>query len=182
MLKHTFIGEGVAPGHALYDVYRLWETADGRILWFATLDAEYHGLFRALGKPEWCEDPRYGSVKARTENLAELGTEIMKLIAELPTRELLARMIEEDVPAGAVLSIEEMLEDEQLRHNEAIIETEHPTAGAMRMARPPARFHGTPQTVSRLAPNLGEHTDEVLAGLGYDAAKIASLRADGVIA
>lgn len=181
MLKHTLIGDGVAPGHALYDVYRLWETADGRILWFATLDSEYHGLFRALGRPEWCEDPRFGSVKARTENLAELGGEIMKLIAVLPTRELLARMVEEDVPAGAVLSIEEMLEDEQLRHNHAIIETEHPTAGAMRMARPAARFHGTPQTISRLAPTLGEHSDEVLDELGYDTERIAKLRADGVV-
>ena len=182
MMKHTHVGEeGVLGGSALYDVYRLWETADGRIIWFAASDSENHGLFRALGKPEWCEDPRFATMRARTENEVELGAELLKLIGSFPTKELYARMIEEDVPAGAVLSLEEMLEDEQLRHNEAIVEMDHPAAGRIRQARPAARFHGTPQEISRHAPILGEHTDEVLAELGYGADRIAELRQEEVI-
>jgi crotonobetainyl-CoA:carnitine CoA-transferase CaiB-like acyl-CoA transferase len=182
MMKHTHIGEqDVQGGSALYDVYRLWDTADGRIIWFAASESEYFGLFRALGKPGWCEDPRFSTMKARVENEAELGAEILKLLASFPTAEIYARMVEEDVPAGRVLSIDEMLEDEQLRHNEAIIEMDHPTAGKIRMARPAARFHGTPQQISRPAPTLGEHTDEVLTELGYAADRIAALRKEEVI-
>ena len=181
MMKHTLKGGGIVEGPALYDVYRLWETADGRIIWFATSDSEYFGLFRALGHPEWCEDERFSTMKARTKNGTELGAELLKAIATFPTRELHQRMLEEDVPAGAVLSIEEVLEDEQLRHNEAIVDVDHPVAGPMRMARPAARFHGTPQEPSRLAPELGEHTEEVLAELGYDPARIEALRSEGVI-
>lgn len=181
MMKQTLTGEGISEGPALYDVYRLWDTADGRIIWFATSDSEYFGLFRAIGHPEWCEDKRFSTIQARTENAEVLGAELLRAIAAHPTKELHRRMIEEDVPAGAVLSLEEVLEDEQLRHNEAILDVEHPAAGPMRMARPAARFHGTPQAPSRLSPQLGEHTEEVLEQLGYDAARIASLRADGVI-
>ncbi len=181
MMKHTLIGDGVEPGPALYDIYRLWETQDGHLLWFAATDSEYHGLFRALGRPEWCEDPRFHSIKARTENAEALGVEIMQLIATFPTQDLLARMIEEDVPAGAALGIEEMLDDPQLAHNEAIIEQEHPVAGPLRLPRPAARFHGTPQQISRHAPTLGEHTEEVLREMGCDDARIGTLRAEGVI-
>ena len=182
MMKHTHIGaEGVTGGSALYDVYRLWDTADGRIVWFAASQDEYMGLFRALGKPEWCEDPRFRDVAARADHEAELGTELLKVIASFPTAEIYRRLVEEDVPAGAILSIEEMLDDEQIRHNEAVLELEHPAAGPIRAARPAARFHGTPQAISRPAPRLGEHTDEVLGELGYATEKIAALRKSEVI-
>ncbi len=182
MMKHTHVGEeDVVTGSALYDVYRLWDTADGRIVWFAASQAEYVALFRALGRPAWCGDPRYSSMKARAENEAELGADLLKCIASFPTKELYERMVEEDVPVGRVLSIDEMLEDEQLLHNQAIIEMDHPTAGKIRMARPAARFHGTPQAISRPAPTLSEHTDEVLAELGYASDRIAALRKEEVI-
>ena len=90
-------------------------------------------------------------------------------------------MVAEQVPVGPVYTIEEMLEDPQLRHNESFFESEHPEAGRMRQARPPARFSKTPQRPGDLAPAHGEHTETVLAELGYDAAAIASLRAEGVI-
>ncbi len=181
MMKHTLTGEGVEGGPALYDMYRLWETADGRILWFAASDAEYHGLFRALGHPEWCEDERFSTMRARTENADLLGAELLKVIATFETADLLGRMLAEDVPVGPVLGIDEMLQDEQIRHNDAVVEYDHPTAGAFRMARPAARFHGTPQEPSRMPPLLGEHTDEVLAELGYDSARVSALRRDGVL-
>lgn len=181
MLKDTFIGDGVQKGPALYDIYRLWETQDGRVIWFANNDSEYHGLFRALNKAEWCEDPRYGNLKSRMQNLDELGADIMKEIARFPTQELLDRMIEEDVPAGAVLGIQDLFEDPQLTHNEAILEQDHPLAGRIRMARPAARFHATPQKISRPAPGHSEHTEEILREAGWEDAQIQQLREDGVI-
>ena len=181
MLKHTFIGEGVRKGAALYEIYRLWETRDGRVIWFASSDSEYYGLFRALKKPEWCDDPRYRDTPSRIRNQEELGTEIMREVAHFSTQELLDRMIAEDVPAGAVLSLEDVLEDPQLNHNEAIVEQDHPLAGRIRMARPAARFQKTPQRISRPAPGHSQHTEEILREEGLDSEQIERLRDQGVI-
>jgi crotonobetainyl-CoA:carnitine CoA-transferase CaiB-like acyl-CoA transferase len=184
MMRHTLLGEGVVGGPTLYELYRLWETADGHLIWFATGDSEFHGLFRALGHPEWCGDERLADTRARSnpQNFAALGELLLEAFRKWSTAELLERMVAEQVPAGPVLSLEEILEDPQIRHNEAIFEAEHPVYGRLRQARPAARFDRTPQAPGRPPPLHGEHSDEVLAELGYDEAARAALRKAGVIA
>ena len=116
------------------------------------------------------------------ENLAALGEKIQAAQLEYTTAELLERMLAEDVPAGPVLSLEELFDDPQLRNNEAILEFDHPTAGRFHQARPAARFDKTPQDPYRHMPPLhGEHTDEVLRELGYDDAELERMRTEGVI-
>jgi crotonobetainyl-CoA:carnitine CoA-transferase CaiB-like acyl-CoA transferase len=181
MIRHTLLDEDAEDGAGLYEVYRLWETSDGHIVWFATLDDEFYGVFRALGRPEWCEDERFCSVRARNQYQTELGQALYDELRKWETEKIYRRMLDEDVPVGPVLSIEEMLEDAQIKHNGMIEERVHPAAGRMRQTRGAARFHGTPTEQIRLAPELGENTEEVLSGLGYDASQLAELRDDGVI-
>ena len=73
-----------------------------------------------------------------------------------------------------------MIEHPQVQANGIVIETEHAVAGRLRQARPAARFSGTPTSVRRGGPQLGEHTNEILAELGYSPAEIAELRAEGI--
>jgi crotonobetainyl-CoA:carnitine CoA-transferase CaiB-like acyl-CoA transferase len=182
MMRHTLVGDDVQQGPALYDLYRIWETADGHLIWFAASDSEFHGLFRALGHPEWCEDERFGRAQARSraENFAALGELLLEAFRRWNTREILERMVAEHVPSGPVLSLEQIFDDPQVRHNESIFEAEHPVYGRYRQARPAARFERTPQQPGRMPPLLGEHTDEILAELGYDAGVRAALREEGV--
>jgi crotonobetainyl-CoA:carnitine CoA-transferase CaiB-like acyl-CoA transferase len=183
MMKHTWVGESEFQGPALYDLYRLWETADGHIIYFTATDPEFHGLYRALGHPEWVTDPRFASVPARAvpENREALGALLFEAIRGWNTRELIERMVAEQVPVGPVCTIEQMLEDPQIRHNAAWFESEDAATGRRREASPPARFSGTPQQAGGLAPAYGEHTEAVLGELGYDAAAIARMRSEGVI-
>jgi crotonobetainyl-CoA:carnitine CoA-transferase CaiB-like acyl-CoA transferase len=183
MMKHTWIGESEFQGPALYDLYRLWETADGHLIYFTATDSEFHGLFRALGHPEWVTDPRFGTIPARAQaaNREALGALLLEEIRKWKTKELIERMAAEQVPVGPVYTLDELLEDPQLRHNGSFFETDHPVAGRMREARPPARFSATPQQPGGLAPAHGEHTEAVLREVGYDAAALAALRAEGVI-
>jgi len=184
MMGHTLIGGDIGlPGPALYDIYRLTGTADGHLIYWAASDAEMHALFRALAHPEWVEDPRYGSIQGRLvpENREALGEMILNEFRKWNTDEILPRMIEQGVPVGPVLSLDEIPDDPQVRHNEAIVQREHPAAGLMREPRQPVRYDGTPPAPARSAPMHAQHTDEVLAELGYDVARRAALRERGVI-
>jgi crotonobetainyl-CoA:carnitine CoA-transferase CaiB-like acyl-CoA transferase len=182
MMKHTFVGDSERKLPVLYEIYRIYETADGHLIYFTASESEFHGLFRALGHPEWCTDPRFNGAGAlMLENRELLGGLVLEEIRKWPTRELIARMAAEQVPVGPVNSIEEMLVDPQIVHNDSWFEMDHPTAGKIRAPRPVARFSETPQEVRRMPPLHGEHTAEVLRELGVDDAGQARLRADGVI-
>ena len=184
MIAHTFGGEAPPTGLALYQIYRLSQTSDGHLIYFAATDVEMHGLFRALGHPEWADDPRFAVAASRAvaENGEALGEAIAGAMLEDTTDNLLERLLAEDVPAGPVLNLDELFDDAQLGHNESILEFEHPTAGPYHQAKPAARFGATEQEPRRRMPPLhGEHTEEVLRELGYPDDEIENLRDRGTI-
>lgn len=184
MLRQTWIGGDEVPGVTTTDVYRLWHTRDGQIIYMLATQAETEGLFRALRHPEWIDDPRFATAQARSDMVHQeaLGALIEEAIGSMTTDELLQRMIDNDVPATRVLELHEILEDPQIVHNECVLEFEHPTAGRYRQAGPVARFDVTPQDPRRyLPPLLGEHNEEILGECGYSAEDLDELRTKGVI-
>jgi len=184
MLAHTFAGDDKPSGLTLYQVYKLSQTSDGHLIYFAATDKEMHGLFRALGHPEWTEDPRFGVAASRSDmdNAIALGEKIAEAMLGETTEALLARMLAEDVPVGPVLNLDEVFNDPQVEHNNAILEFDHPTAGRYHQARPAARFAKTAQEPKRRLPPLhGEHTEEVLRELGYSAADLQRLSGDNTV-
>jgi crotonobetainyl-CoA:carnitine CoA-transferase CaiB-like acyl-CoA transferase len=181
MVAHTIVGDDIPPGVALYDVYRLTDTADGHLIYFMTSKSEFHGLFRALDRPDLAKDGRYDGPGMSREDLETLGGILEDEFRKWKTDEITRRLVEEEVPVGPILSLEQVLEDEQVRHNGSIVEREHPTAGRVREARPGAHFSGTVPELPPIAPLKGEHTDEILAELGIDEAERSSLQAAGTL-
>jgi crotonobetainyl-CoA:carnitine CoA-transferase CaiB-like acyl-CoA transferase len=179
MMGHTWIDPVEFAGPTLAETYRLWEARDGPLMYWVATDSESHGLFRALGHPEWCEDPRFATLRARTAHRDELGALLLEAIAASGRDELLERLVAEDVPCAPVLELAQVLADPQIRHNQAVLEGELPRSGRLRIARPAARFERTPQEPGRPAPRHGEHTLEVLRELGFDDAGIEALRREG---
>jgi len=177
MLAHTMVGDDLW-GVPLYRTYRLTQTADGHLVYFTATEQEFAGLLRALGRPELLDEPRFAGAGRISE---EMGAIIHAEFERWPTAEIVARLKSEGVAVGGALSFEEVLADPQVVHNRAVLERAHPTAGRLREAAPPIRFTGTPPDLGPIAPLLGEHTDEVLASLGYDAGTIARWRQDGVV-
>jgi len=157
--------------------------ATGELVYFVASDKERHGLYRALRRPEWCEHPQWGSIKVLMEpgNYQALGAALAAEFEKWDAAELLERMVAEEVPCGPVNDFDTLLTDPQIVHNEVIWEWQHPTAGRVRQARPAPRFSQTPLEPKGTAALLGEHNDEVLAELGYDAEAIAALREKGVV-
>ena len=181
MARHTFIGS--APVVVRPDARDLvFETADGYLTVGAVSDAEWAGLTRALGHPEWLDDPRFQTPAGRVKHAdarLELTAEVLKTRT---SAEWLARLEAEDVPCAPVLSREEVIADAQVAANELIVESDHPQAGRMRQPRPAARFERTPAEIRSPAPLLGEHTDAVLTELGISPEQLAALHAAGVVA
>lgn len=164
----------------LAKTYRITPTSDGHLIYFCAGDKEFNGLFRALGHPEWIDDPRFGNATGRVANLEALGAAIADAFLTSTTTDLYARLLAEEVPVGPVLTLDELPLDAQIVHNRSVGVRTHPIIGRVLEAHHPVRFGVTQPVEKPLAPAQGQHTDEVLAELGRSADDIAALRAAGV--
>ena len=110
-----------------------------------------------------------------------LSALLAEVFAQLPRAELIARLDAAGVPAGAIHSVAEALADPQAQHRGMLTEVPHPSGVALRQLASPMRFADAPLATAAAPPLLGQHSDEILPGLGYGATDIAALRAAGVI-
>lgn len=181
MARYTFIGPDIKASKPRDTRDLIFETRDGFITVGAVSDREWQGLIRALSKPEWLDDDRFKSPAGRVKH-ADARLELTASVLVGNTSDYWIRRLEaEQVPCAPILSREEIIEDPQVAANALIEESEHPSAGRMRQTRPAARFERTPSTNRLQAPLLGEHTDEVLSGLGMTPTDLTKLRQAGVI-
>lgn len=93
----------------------------------------------------------------------------------------LGRLIEKDVPAAPINTLDEVFEDLQMKSYGFPVEIEHPAMGKVKLVGNAVTMSRTPPRIDRPPPVLGEHTDEILEGLGYDSAATAGLQARGVV-
>ena len=120
-------------------------------------------------------------MNALLKNLDEFQAETASAAATMTVGEFVANFEREDVPCAPVLAPDQLAEHPQVVASGSIEETEHPVMGRMRRPRPPARFSASPAEVSRHAPSLGEHRDELLTDLGLSAAEQMDLREKGIV-
>lgn len=174
----------VTPGLLLHDVYRLQQTKDGSLVYFAVSNSEWEGLVNALGHPEWWEDPRFSDIAVRSlpESFEVIGAMLNNAFTEWPTGEIMQRLHDHEVPAAPVNNLTDVFDDPQVVHNNAIHTWEHPVAGVARSARPPVRFSHTQGEPRWTADTLGQSTHDVLSEVGFSDDDLAQLVADGVIA
>ena len=160
----------------------IYETKDGFMSVAVMSDREWAGLARALERPEWLEDARFGTPALREENIDARLALTQEALRGRTTTEWMERLEAEDVPCAPVLTRDALLAHPQIRAGGTLVECDHPAAGRLRQARPAARFEATPSVLRRGAPALGEHTDALLAEAGFPPAEIAALRAAGAVA
>ena len=165
--------------------YRCFQTSDGFVAVGCLSTPLRRKLIAALGVADWRLGKRPEEINASDPDVlafcAELVAEAEALFVAKTTDEWLRVLDEAGVPAGPLQYTEELLEDPQVLENGFIVSVDHPLMGPVRMAGPMIQMSETPLAAVRPSPTLGEHNDEVLAELGYDAARIESLRAAGTL-
>jgi crotonobetainyl-CoA:carnitine CoA-transferase CaiB-like acyl-CoA transferase len=158
--------------------YGITRLKDGFAAIAVVSDSEFRGLCHAYGRPELADDERFASMAGRTLNASELVPLMTELSAQQSAEDFVKRAQSFDVPAASVVTLADLPQQPQIVNNEVFLEREHPVAGRIREPRPAARFSSTPAQAGGLAPTPGQHSDEVVAEVGLDA---AALRAAGVI-
>jgi crotonobetainyl-CoA:carnitine CoA-transferase CaiB-like acyl-CoA transferase len=159
---------------------RPYRTADGFICVLVYADKHWEKLFELAGRPELINDERFRTISARTENIDELYELVGDLIERRSTGEWLRLLEEGDIPAMPLNSLEDLLRDPHLDERGFIRSVAHPTEGTIRTAGIPVKFSRTPGRIERLAPRLGEHSEELLAEAGYSESEINTLVEAGV--
>ena len=135
-----------------------------------------------VGVPEMADDPRYATNADRNNNRASLIGRLQDAFLTRSYEEWEAVLVPAGIPMGAINTIARVVEHPQVAARGALVESEHPTAGKVRMVGPVVRMSETPGAVRQPAPLLGQHTAEVLRErLGLDDAEIARLRDAGAL-
>jgi crotonobetainyl-CoA:carnitine CoA-transferase CaiB-like acyl-CoA transferase len=160
-----------------------YQDRDGKWFWIVGLEGERHWppLARAVGRPEWVEDPRFATLQGRAQNAGELIAELDRIFATR-SRDDWAKVFdaEEDLWWAPVQSVDEVLADPQVHAAGGFVDVPD-GEGTTQLPSTPVDFGGTPWAPRAMAPGHGQHTDEILTELGRTGAQIAALRGSGTV-
>jgi formyl-CoA transferase len=151
------------------------------VLHMSSPDKFWNALFDVVGKPEWIKDARFNNRKGRIENYDLLVEQLAPIFRSGRRDDWLRRLLENDVPAAPINTLDEVFTDPQVKTYGFPTEVEHPKMGKMKLVGNAVSMSRTPPSIDRPPPVLGEHTEEILKSLGYDEPSLSSLHAKGVI-
>jgi crotonobetainyl-CoA:carnitine CoA-transferase CaiB-like acyl-CoA transferase len=167
--------------HPISEPTGVYRASDGSLIIQAGGQTMFRRLCDALEAPELRDNPRFKNGTERLKRRPELTVELEKRLARRSASEWVEVLTEFGVPAGPVLNVEQCFANEQVKTLPIVAEVDHPLLGHERILASGVNMERTPPRVCSAAPELGEHTDEVLVELGYVAEDIARFRRDGVV-
>jgi len=159
-----------------------YKTQDGWIVVSVVGGEMFARWARLVGHPEFIGDPRFADDQKRAEHRGPITIAMEVWLSSRTTVQAIAELEKARIPAGPVLSLEQVLADPQVQARELLKYVEHPGAAKpVPLANTAVRLSETPPGIRRRAALLGEHTDEVLREIGYSGEEIAALRAGAVV-
>ncbi len=169
-------------GHQyLPTIWRVFQTSDSYVVVGGLPENRWPKFCEALELPEIEHDERFASYMVRIANLAELYEILDEAFLNKTSEEWMELLKAADCICAPVATYEDLIDDPQVRANDYIVEVDHPTQGRLPVVGAPWRFSETPTKIAPAAPELGEHTEEVLQELGYSWERIEELRSQGAL-
>jgi len=159
----------------------VFKTKDGHMNIAASGQLMYRRLCAALGVPHLIDDPRFKTVPDRSKNRKAMNEELDKATSTRTSAEWIAVLNEAGVPCGPIYNVKEVFADPHVRHLGLAVEAKSPKLGEIQIQNVPVTLSRTPAKVRSAAPEMGEHTDEVLREAGFSAEEIARFRKDEVV-
>ena len=165
---HTFVGDEVSVEEAQSFIDLIYEVADGHVSVAIMQDKHWESFAHAVGQSQLLEDARFATPELREVNRDLRLQATHDAIIDYEKDDLIRLLDDAGVPCAPVLTRTELREHPQVSANETLVEYNHPAAGRLRQAAPPARFSKTPTSTPKGAPALGEDTQSVLAEFGIE--------------
>ena len=159
----------------------VFRTSDGHINIAASGQRMFRRLCKALGIESVADDARFREPADRSRNRHELTVELEKVLQQNESAAWVDLLNAQGVPAGPILNMQQVFENEQVRHLGMAVSTRHPALGDISIQGHPFVLSRTPGAPLTAAPDLGEHTDQILGELGFSRQEIAQLRNDLVV-
>ncbi|MBV9539796.1 MAG: CoA transferase [Alphaproteobacteria bacterium] len=157
----------------------IFKAKDGWITVAVNGDPLFRRVCKLIGATDWLEDARFASDKSRGDNGEVISERLGKWVAERTSAEAIAAFEGARVPAGPVYRPRQTLDDPHVKGGDFFAEVDFPGVGKAKVAATPVKLHGTPGSIRKRPPTLGEHTDEVLRELGFSAMEISALKKEG---
>jgi crotonobetainyl-CoA:carnitine CoA-transferase CaiB-like acyl-CoA transferase len=154
---------------------RPYPTKDGYISVIVVSDTQWRRLFELMGRAELIDDPRFATIKSRSDNVDALYSTLTEGMRSRTTAEWIALLRPADIPCGPAANLPDLLTDPYLRETGYFQHAEHPVEGDVTLLSSPAWFSRTPPATRRLWPTLGQHTREVLEEAGFSPEEIAAI-------
>ncbi|WP_460993552.1 CaiB/BaiF CoA transferase family protein, partial [Sinomonas soli] len=167
--------------HPTIAPYQAFPTADGFVMVAVGNDSLWTKFAGALGRADLGDDPRFATNPSRVAHRDELIPILEQELRQANTQEWVARLDAAGVPVGPIQTVDQALKDPQVLARGMVAEVEHPEAGPLKVVNCPVRLTRTPAAVRTAPPLLGQHSDEILTGLGFSRSDIDQLHESGAV-
>lgn len=167
--------------HPIVAPYGLFKAKDGNLAIAPSNEQVYQKFLVALGLTHLNDDPDFATNDQRMINRERINAIVQEKIGSQTQEHWVEFLNRAGVPCGIIMNLKEVFQDPQVLHQEMVLEVEHPGHGKVRMTGFPVKLASTPCRLRLPAPRLGEHTEEILRGLGINQDRIEELRKKGVI-
>ena len=167
--------------HPTIAPYQAFASSDGHVMVAVGNDGLWKAFASAIERDDLLGEERFATNWARVENRDVLVPLIQDVMLTRTTEDWVHRLNAAGVPAGPIQTVGQAVQDPQIIARGMVLEMQHPTAGKVNTVGCPIRLTRTPASLRMPPPLLGQQTDEILFGLGYDSADIVALNAKGTV-